>query len=72
MIARPKKLPVTLSEEAQEAPLAVRPRQHPQVSKTKVVDRGLCGVRNKGLSMKAHLQDKTRYCTGKNPGKGSE
>lgn len=38
----------------------------------KVIDRDLCGVRNKGLSMKAYLQDKTRYCAGKNPRKGSE
>jgi len=39
MIARPKRLPVTLTEEAQEEPLAVRPRQHPQAGRTKVVDR---------------------------------
>jgi len=35
MIARPKRLPVTLTEEAQEEPLAVRPRQHPQSGRTK-------------------------------------
>ena len=35
MITRPKRLLVTLSEEVQKEPLAVRPRQHPKVGKTK-------------------------------------